>query len=111
MGDPLLQKIEEMKEKYDVLDQPTISAWEEKAKQLLLKEGIAGSDAVKYLVDELSSEVTKIDKLLLTATSFMLSDVGRDLLLLKKELYQRVISYFDVKGEREQLEQTIKDSE
>lgn len=104
----LLQKIEELKEKYqDPIEAQQINAWEEEAKRLLIVEHVAGSEAVKYLVKQLESEIEKMNELLLTMPSFSLSDASRDRLLDKKALYKQVIAYFDVAGAKKALEAQI----
>lgn len=105
--DKLLEKTAQMKETYRKEDQPTIEAWENKIKLLLLKESIAGSDAVKELVVTLNDEVKRMDNTLLNVGSYTLPDYQRDRMLDKKELYTRIASYFDVKGEREDLENLV----
>jgi len=108
--DELLQNILEKKAQYRLEDLPTIEAWEEKAKEILLKEGIAGSDAVKYLVDSMNSDIEKMNSILLTAPSHVLPDTQRDRMIDKKELYEKIVSYFDIKGEREELEKIVNDN-
>lgn len=104
----ILDKIREMKETYGIEDQPTISAWEEQAKQLLLVEHIAGSQAVQKLIQDLNGEIEKMNYALLNASSTVLTDAQRDRLLDKRELYKRITSYFDVEGQRETLENNLK---
>lgn len=104
----LLKKVEELKAKYqDPLDAPQLVAWEKEAKRLLLIDGIAGSDAVKYLTEQLQSEIEDMNKILLNAQSVGFPDGMRDRLLDKKALYQRVISYFDVENAKKELEKQL----
>lgn len=104
----LLQKIDQLKGKYqDPIDQPQLNAWEAEARRLMIVEHVAGSDAVKYLVEGLQADVQGMDVLLLNATSSMLGDSMRDMLLAKKELYKRVIAYFDVEQAKVALEAQI----
>lgn len=104
----LLQKIEELKAKYnDPIDAPQLTAWEKEATRLLLIEGVAGSDAVKYLTNQLRSEIETMDSFLLTMPSNDLPDILRDRMLDKKALYLRVISYFDVDTAKKELEKRL----
>lgn len=104
----LLQKIEELKEKYqDPIDAPRINAWEEEAKRILIVEHVAGSEAVKYLVAQLEKEIKHMDYMLLNSPSHLLGEYQRDLMLDKKALYKKVIAYFDVAGAKKALEAQI----
>ena len=107
----ILEHLEQMKEKYQVDDTPLIISWEEEAKKLIIIEQIAGSDAIKFLTDKLNDDVKKMDELLLSCNSEIMSDAQRDRLLDKKELYKQVVSFFDVETSRKNLEKIIKDSE
>lgn len=104
----ILTKIEELKAKYnDPIDAPQLTVWEEEAKRLLLIDGIAGNDAVKYLINELATQVQAIDAALLMYDSTKLSDSDRDRLIDRKQLFKRVISYFDVESAKKELEKQI----
>jgi pyruvate/2-oxoacid:ferredoxin oxidoreductase alpha subunit len=107
----ILEKIEKLRETYkDPSDTSTISAWEEEAKKLLLVQGIAGSDAVQYLIKEMQEEVERANNMLLNVTSGACPDTYRDVLIAKRDIWQRVISYFDVDTKLQSLEKEIENN-
>lgn len=63
---------------------------------LLLISSVAESEAVKKLVSELTRIVVEIDAVLVHADSKTLPEYERDVLLERKRVHNRVISYFDV---------------
>ncbi len=67
---------------------------------------VAESEAVKKLVAELQREIDAIHHMLLTASVRDMPDVARELYLNKRDLYKRVISYFDV-SRLKQIEKDI----
>ena len=104
----ILQQIEALKEKYnDPIDAPQLLAWEKEAQRLLLVDGVAGSDAVKFLIDEFVNEIASIDRVLLNSDSIAMSDVLRDRMIDRKNVCKRVISYFDVEEAKKNLEEHI----
>lgn len=104
----LLQLIEQLKAKYsDPLDAPQLIAWEMHVHELLIAEGVADNHAVIKLLESLRAEVEKIEDVLLTATSAQVPDMWRDTFIREKQLYNRVISYFDTKNKRKELEKEL----
>lgn len=57
---------------------------------------VTESEAVKKLVAELTRIVVEIDEVLVRADSKTLPEYDRDVLLERKRVHNRVISYFDV---------------
>lgn len=69
--------------------------WEREVSDLLLVSSVAESEAVKKLVVELKHIVDEIDDVLVRADSKTLPEYERDILLERKRIHNRVISYFD----------------
>lgn len=69
--------------------------WELELSDLLLVSSVAESEAVKKFVEMLKHEIYLIDDMLVNLNSKTLNDYNRDILIEKKLLYLRVISYFD----------------
>lgn len=76
---------------------------------LLLVSSVAETEAVKKLVAELKRIVVEIDEVLMRADSKALPDHDRDILLERKRVHNRVISYFDTSRLKD-LEKTIDDN-
>lgn len=107
----LLEKIEQLKAKYtDPIDAPQLAEWEKEAQRILLVEGIAGSDAIKMLTDQLQSEVDSINGALLAYDSTDIPDTMRDRMLDKKVMHQKIIDFFDVEQARANLEAKINEN-
>lgn len=89
------------------MDQPQLQAWERQAQALLLSSSAAENEGVKRLIENLNDEIARIDDALLNADSEEISDRQRDRIIDQKKIYRRILSYFDVEKEIEELEKQI----
>ena len=104
----LQDKLAQLKAKYPLPeDRPQLEAWEHRVQQLLLLESLQETQVILELRDRLRSEIDLFNVALLTKGSDKMNDRERDRLIDKRDLYDRVLSWFEVEGKREQLEKEL----
>lgn len=104
----LQDKIQALRNKYQLPeDNQQIEVWEQEAARLLLVASIVDTEAIQNLVKELQREVDDMDSVLVRANSKMLPPHERDVLLERKQLFLRVISYFIPNKRLKELEGEI----
>lgn len=107
----LLSKLDKLKEIFsrgDQEDQNTIDSWYGEAKRLFLLKSLKEHDGVKYLLQVFSSEINKINEVLLSSDSSVLSDKKRDRLLDRKELAKKYVSLFtDIDEQIDKIEELV----
>ena len=92
----LQDKLAQLRQKYQLPeDSPQLDQWEQEVSNLLLVSSVAETEAVKNLLAELKRVVHEIDEVLVRADSKTLPAYDRDILLERKRVHNRVISYFD----------------
>jgi hypothetical protein len=108
----LIEKILQLKGRFsDPVDAETIDGWLGEAKRLFLIKSLKDHDGIKFILEQFTSEVEKINNRLQNSYSKELSDTERDRLLDKRDLANKYINIFKNTDEQlEKIEQLV-DSE
>lgn len=91
----IIKSIEEAKAKFlDSHDQGVIDGWYSEAKRLLFLDDLKGHKGVKLILETFTKDIEDINLLLIEATSFMMCDRNRDLLIEKRNMYRKFVGLF-----------------
>lgn len=105
----ILKKIKAAKDKFtDPIDVGMLTDWEKEATKHLIVLSLKDNKGIQILLERYIVDVRQMKELLLTASSKTLDDYSRDVLLAKKEMYERFINMFtDAEVALERLEKTV----
>lgn len=88
------------------------NAWKENVKRAFLTKGVEKHEGIQLIIKRFIGELENINLVLLNANSIKLSDIQRDSLLNKKNLYQEFLSLFpEAEQSIQQVEELVKDNE
>ena|ERR1044072_873206 len=98
--DDTLKNIDQLKEKFAQAGvreyDDTFRQWETEYKRAFIQADLANHDAIKMLIEKVTTDIEQMDYLLKTADSTKLPDKERDRVIDRKKIYQDFLSFFDV---------------
>lgn len=95
MENPILKRIEEAKAKFLIpADQGVIDGWYSEAKRLLFLDNLKGHKGVEFIINVFTKDIEDMNRLLLEVNSTMMNDKTRDILLERRNMYQKFVSLF-----------------
>ena len=92
-------------------DVETMRNWKSQVYRAMINDNLKEHEGIKMIIDFIIKKIESIDLILLNAYSDKCSDLLRDRLLDKKEMYTDFLELFPQETELKQIEQEVKDNE